>query len=122
MPSPIAAGSGSASASTVVQTPEVGPPPGPPVVTIEPVYIEGDAGVRQLVSQHQTEAARRDCLPQTRDATTSSLALVAGTLGAAAAIATGGTGLVIAGCLVGLFGLSIDAGAKIDDLKECKKP
>ncbi len=121
MPSPISAASGSAS-STIADAPEVGPPSSPPVVTIDPVYIEGDAGVRQLLSQHETQSARRDCLPQTRDATTSSLALVAGTLGTAATIATGGTGLLIAGCLVGLFGLGIDAGAKIDDLQECTKP
>jgi hypothetical protein len=121
MPSPISVASGSAS-SAAIQSPEVGLPPGPSVVTIDPVVIEGDAGARQLVSQHETEAARRDCLPQTRDATTSSLALVAGTLGTAATIATGGAGLLIAGCVVGLFGLSIDAGAKIEDLRECKRP
>jgi hypothetical protein len=120
MPSPISAASGSVSSSPIQG--EDGLPSSPPVVTIEPVYIEGDAGVRQLLERHETKSARSDCLPQTREATTSSLALVASTLGTVATIATGGPGLLVAGCIVGLFGLSVDAGAKIDDLRECEKP
>jgi len=120
MPTPVSAGSGATSRS--IDAPELEPPPAPPaVVTLEPVVIEGDAGARKLVAQHDAPSARGDCLPQTRDATTSSIALIAGTLGTAATIASGGAGLLIAGCLVGLFGLSIDAGAKVHDLQECEE-
>jgi hypothetical protein len=90
------------------------------VVTIDPVYIEGDAGTRQLIAQHDTQSRTPACRTETRDATTSSLALGAGALAAAGTIASGGAGLIVAGCIVGLFGLGIDAGAKARDLQECK--
>jgi hypothetical protein len=92
------------------------------VVTIEPVYIAGDAGTRKLIAQHDARSGTPDCRIETRDATTSALALGAGALAAAGTVATGGAGLIIAGCIVGLFGLGIDAGAKGRDLQECKKP
>lgn len=122
MPSPISAASGPTTSSQVQAT-EIGPPPPPSAaVALEPVYLEAAPSTRQLVAQHDKQAARQDCTLQTRDATTSSIALVGGTLATAATIATGGTALLVAGCIVGLFGLSIDAGAKLHDLKECKKP
>lgn len=121
MPDPVSSTSRASSIDSAPATAAEPPRAPPPAVTTQPVTITGEAGSRRLVAQHDQQMGRRACLPETREVTTSSLALAAATLGTAAAIATGGGALLLASGFVAVFGLSIDAGAKLGDLSECKK-
>jgi hypothetical protein len=56
-------------------------PAGPPVLTIDPVVIEGDAGARQLVQRYEQSRRAPDCSVEAKEA-----ALSCAKAGVAAAI------------------------------------
>lgn len=94
-----------------------------PVVTIPPVYIEGDAGnrdpsVKQLVKAHDAAASQPNCRQEVAGAAVGTIPVVAGVLGTAAAIVAGP--LAVAAGLATLFGASIYEGKELRALHDCK--
>ncbi len=118
MPTPIS-NSPTSPATPSPETAPIGPPP-PPVVTIDPVYIEGDAGRQELVKRHAVATAAPNCLPESKSAAKGSLNVGAGVLATLTGAATGGP-LGLAAGLVALFAASLDEGAALRNLYDCKK-
>jgi hypothetical protein len=121
MPTPVS----SSSAPVTTIPPEIapiGPPaPPPPVVTIDPVYIEGDAGSQELLRRHAAANAAPQCAQETKEAVKGGAWVGGGALGTLAGAATGGP-LGFAAGLVGLLLASEDEGEKLRHLYDCKKP
>ncbi len=118
MPAPISVNAPSALPDPLREA-YTGPPPA--VVTLDPVYIEGDAGTQKLIAQHDSRQRVPDCRAEKRDVTTSSIALAGGAMLAVGTLATGGA-LAVAGTLLCLVGLGIDTGSKVHQLQDCDKP
>jgi hypothetical protein len=90
-----------------------------PIVTIDPKYVEGDAGRQELLRRHATAPPR--CVQETKDAVKGGAWVGAGVVGTLAAAATGGP-LGLAAGLIVLFLTSEDEGEKLRRLYDCKKP
>lgn len=92
------------------------PQDGSPPLTLEPVVIEGDAGVQQLVHRH--DAANPDCQAQAAKAIEGIIPL-AGDF--ALVLASSVAGPVAVGiALANLFHSSFEEGAKLGNLYDCK--
>lgn len=111
MPTPVS--NSSAPVTTALpETPPIGPAPPPPrVVTIDPVYIEGDAGRQELLRRHAAATATPQCGQETKDAVRGGAWAGGGVVGTLAGAATGGL-LGLAAGLIGLFLTSEDEGEK----------
>jgi hypothetical protein len=107
-------------------TPElapIGPPvPPAPVVTIEPVVIEADAGTQELLKRHAASAGTSApaCMQESLAAAKGGGYVGAGVLATLSGAATGGP-IGFAAGLAGLFLASWDEGANLRALYECKK-
>lgn len=121
MPTPVSNSSAPVTTVPPETTPIGPPPPAPPVVTIDPVYIEGDAGRQELLKRHAAATAAPQCVQETKEAVKGGALVGAGVLGTLGAAAAGGP-LGFAGALVGLFVMSEDEGEKLRHLYDCKKP
>jgi len=123
MPTPVSNVSAPTSPVSLEITPISAPPSRPPVVTIDPVYIEGDAGRQELVRRHgaATAAAPPSCAQETKEAVKGGAWVGASVVGTLAAAATGGP-LGFAAGLVGLFLTSEDEGEKLRHRYDCKNP
>jgi hypothetical protein len=121
MPTPVS--NGSASVTTILpETTPIGPPPPRlPVITVDPVYIEGDAGRQELLRRHAAAQATPQCAQETKEAIKGGAWVGGGVVGTLAGAATGGP-LGLAAGLIGLFLASEDEGEKLRHLYECKKP
>jgi hypothetical protein len=121
MPTPVS--SSSTSVALHPETPVDGAPPdAAPVVTIPPVYIEGDAGggdpgVKQLVKGHDA-AATPNCREQGASAAVGTIPMGAGVLATLAGAASGPLGL--AAGLLTLFGASVYEGKDLRSYYDCK--
>jgi hypothetical protein len=102
-------------------TPIGPPPPPPPVVTIDPVYVEGDAGRQELLRRHAAATAAPQCAHETKEAVKGGALVGAGVLATLGGAATGGP-LGLAGGLIALLVASEDEGEKLRHLYDCKKP
>lgn len=89
------------------------------MVTIDPVVIEGDATVQQLVKKHAAVEATRDCTTEARTAANTAGNIVVGVLGTLAGVSTFGPFGLAAG-LAGLFKASIDTGKDLRAYYDCK--
>jgi len=121
MPTPVS--SNSAPIMPHVENAADGPPHPAQVVTVPPVYIEGNAGSRhpgvtQLVNAHDAAAATQNCQQQGRSAVVGTVPMGAAVLGTLAAAASGPLG--IAAGLLTLFGASIYEGKELRSYYECK--
>jgi hypothetical protein len=89
-----------------------GPPPPPArAVTIEPVVIEGDAGSRHLVEQH-------DCSSKAASAVEGTLPMLVDVAGTLAAVAAGPVAVGLG--LAKLFHDSFTEGQSLRDVYNCK--
>ncbi len=121
MPTPVSNGLSPVTTIPPETTP-IGPPPAPPpVVTIDPVYIEGDAGRQELLKRYTAATAAPQCLQETKDAVKGGVWVGGSVLGTLAGAATGGPMGFAAG-LVALFLTSEDEGEKLRHLYDCTKP
>jgi hypothetical protein len=114
MPTPIS-GANTYDTSRSAEREEFGPPP--PPITVEPVYIDGDAGARELVKQHPAGGSR-ECREQALQALNGGLGVAGGVLGTLAAASAGPLGIA-AGIAV-LVKESIDEGSRLRALYDCK--
>jgi hypothetical protein len=91
----------------------------PPVVDIPPVYIEGDAGTRELVKRADAARAAPACTAEARSAGLAGAKLAKEVIVAATAGATlGPLGAAVGvGCV---FIESIEAGKSLRALYDCK--
>ncbi|HXS18357.1 MAG TPA: hypothetical protein VN764_14260 [Polyangiaceae bacterium] len=121
MPTPVSNGSAPVTTVPPETTPIGPPPPPPPVVTIDPVYIEGDAGRQELLRRHLAGSPAPQCVQATKEAVKGGAWVGGGVVGTLAGAATGGP-LGFAAGLVGLFLTSEDEGEKLRHLYDCKKP
>ncbi len=121
MPTPVSNSPAPVPTAQPDATPGAAPPPPPRVVTIDPVYIEGDAGRQELLRRHAAAKAAPLCVQETKEAVKGGAWVGGGVVGTLAGAATGGP-LGFAAGLIGLFLASEDEGEKLRHLYDCKKP
>ena len=121
MPTPVSNGSASVTTIPPETTPIGPPPPPPPVITVDPVYIEGDAGRQELLRRHAAAQATPQCAQETKEAIKGGAWVGGGVVGTLAGAATGGP-LGLAAGLIGLFLASEEEGERLRHLYDCKKP
>lgn len=120
MPTPVSNSSAPVPTAQPDATPIAAPPPPPRVVTIDPVYIEGDAGRQELLRRHAAAKAAPLCVQETKEAVKGGVNTGLAIGGAVVAAATGPLGFAVG--LGVLFMMSEDEGEKLRHLYDCKKP
>lgn len=114
----LADGSGPATSSSGPTAP-AGPTASPPVVTLDPVVIEGDAGTRQLLERYEQSRRVPDCSTEAKEAAQSCAK-------AGLAADTGGlTATTLVGALPAIAITFVESFACGEDLAayfECENP